>query len=199
MAKPGPKKKPYLQAVREGNPGKRELTPGAVVTPGGLVEPDWRETFPNVPVPPVPRKPVRKEDPIEQMEAITEYNRKVFLRTEAQNRVAENKRARAIAEKEWRHVAPVLIRSVGLADIDQTVMSDYCICVARIDMCERGLSRMGLLVPGQRGAVKNGLTTIVGQYRAQLKTYIGELGLSPSSRTSIGPKPDGDGDGDPFD
>ena len=45
MTAPGRKPKPYLQAVREGNPGKRKLEPGAVLT-GPLSEPDWAQVLP---------------------------------------------------------------------------------------------------------------------------------------------------------
>lgn len=45
MALPGRKPKPYMQIVREGNPGHRPLKRGAVLS-GDLAEPDWREFFP---------------------------------------------------------------------------------------------------------------------------------------------------------
>jgi P27 family predicted phage terminase small subunit len=45
MAVPGRKPKPYLQAVREGNPGHRPVEPGMVLS-GQLIEPDWRAVLP---------------------------------------------------------------------------------------------------------------------------------------------------------
>ena len=63
----------------------------------------------------------------------------------------------------------------------------------RLEWCEHELARVGLIVMGQRGQAKNPMTTIAGQYRVQLKTYIRELGLSPSARTGI---PAGMGDGE---
>ncbi|MET0416411.1 MAG: phage terminase small subunit P27 family [Actinoplanes sp.] len=113
---------------------------------------------------------------------------------------AANKRAREVARREWRRVVPVLKASAGLAEVDAQLVHDYCVCVARVDQCERELSTNGLLMPGERGWQKNGATTIVGQYRTQLRAYIGELGLSPSSRTRLTPPGGGDDDdGDPFD
>lgn len=110
-----------------------------------------------------------------------------------------NKRARDVARREWRRVVPVLKHTAGLAEVDAHLLHDYCVCVARVDQCERDLSTRGLLVVGERGWQKNGATTIVSQYRAQLKVYIRELGLSPSARASFTP-PGGDDDGvDPFD
>lgn len=195
MAKPGPKAQPYLKVVREGNPSKKKVTPGAVVAAGELEEPNWADTFTTVRVPALPKKP----DPDDE-DAQFEYKVAMAHRSRAQRLQDENRRAREIARREWRRVIPVLVKSVGLANVDTSVAQDYCICVARIDMCERGLSRDGMMVLGERGWMKNGLTTIVGQYRTQLKVYIGELGLSPSSRTGIEPGGgDGDGDDDPFD
>ena len=112
---------------------------------------------------------------------------------------AVNRRAREVARREWRRVVPVLKHSAGLADVDTQLVLDYCICVARIDQCERVISTGGLLIRGERGWQKNGATTIVGQYRTQLRAYIGELGLSPSARTRLTPPKGGDDDdGDPF-
>lgn len=112
---------------------------------------------------------------------------------------AVNRRAREVARREWRRVVPVLKHTAGLAEVDATILTDYCICVARIDQCEREISRNGLLMKGERGWQKNGATTVVGQYRTQLKAYIGELGLSPSARVGLKPPKGDDDDEDPFD
>ncbi|MEU7159150.1 phage terminase small subunit P27 family [Streptomyces chrestomyceticus] len=42
------RKKPALQVIREGNPGKRPVPQNAAVPPSELNEPDWRETFNSV-------------------------------------------------------------------------------------------------------------------------------------------------------
>lgn len=169
MAKPGPKAKPYLQAVREGNPGKRTPKKGAVVAADGLLEePDWRTVFP--------------------------YPRAGTLASKMYR--GDITRARNVARAEWRRIVPTLMRSVGLVHVDTSLVRDYCVCVARIDQGERSLSRDGMLMLGERGWQKSGWTTILRQYRTQLKSYIGELGLSPSSRTGIDPAGDDDADDD---
>ena len=122
-----------------------------------------------------------------------------FPAVREQGQQALNRRCREVARREWRRVVPVLERVAGLAAVDASLLHDYCVCVARIDQCERELSKHGMLLAGERGWQKNGATTIVSQYRAQLKVYIRELGLSPSARTGLRP-PKGDDDGDdPFD
>lgn len=112
---------------------------------------------------------------------------------------AVNRRAREVARREWRRVVPVLRFTAGLAEVDVAALQDYCVCVARINQCEREISQRGMLMEGERGWQKNGATTIVSQYRAQYKIYLREFGLSPSARVSITP-PGVDDDGeDPFD
>ncbi|GAA4934016.1 P27 family predicted phage terminase small subunit [Nonomuraea thailandensis] len=160
------RKRPALQVVREGNPGKRPVKAGVVVPPGDLAEPDWREVFP------------------------ASKNRAIR---------GENIRARNVARREWRRVVPVLTKTAGLGDVDEALVRDYCVCVARLDQCERAISREGMLMAGERGWQKHGATTIASAYRAQLKVYIRELGLSPSARAGITPPGDDGDDDDPFD
>lgn len=109
-------------------------------------------------------------------------------------------RCRQVASAEWNRVLPVLKYTAGIGAVDTVVLTDYCVCVARIDQGERSLSRDGVLMQGERGMQKNGWTTVLGQYRSQLARYIGELGLSPSARGRIQPpERGGDDDGDVFD
>ncbi|GGM04846.1 hypothetical protein GCM10010099_21200 [Streptomyces cinereus] len=161
MALSGPRPKPPLQVVREGNPGRRPVREGVRLPPSDLEEPDWLETFP-------------------------------AIRGDEGQR-AINARCREIARREWRRVVPVLKYTAGLAEVDTQTVMDYCVCVARIDQCEREISRNGLLIQGERGWQKNGATTVAGQYRQQLARYIGELGLSPSARGRLTP-PEGNED-----
>ena len=44
--KPGPKPKPTLQVVREGNPGHKKIQEPVVLPPASLVEPEWSELLP---------------------------------------------------------------------------------------------------------------------------------------------------------
>ncbi|MFE9136195.1 phage terminase small subunit P27 family [Streptomyces sp. NPDC007355] len=109
----------------------------------------------------------------------------VFMTSESASVESENVRCRKMASEEWRRVVPILEVSAGIGEIDHTTVKDMCVCVARIDQAERDLSTRGLMVTAERGTVKNGASTIAGQYRSQLSRYIRELGLSPSSRSAI--------------
>lgn len=155
MARPGPKPKPALAVVREGNPGKRHVVDSAVLPPSALREPDWSKLL--------------DEETAEDASAL------------------------------WRQLAPTLARSVGLVGEQQVVLEDYCTAVARIRQGERAISRDGMVVPGAMGGlVKNPWTTVLNQYRAHLRSLIGELGLSPASATRI-TRPESSDEDDPFD
>ncbi len=110
-----------------------------------------------------------------------------------------NVRCRQVASAEWRRVVPILEVAAGIGEVDHTTVKDLCVCVARIDQAERDLSERGLMVTAERGTVKNGAATIAGQYRTQLARYIRELGLSPSSRSSINPPDPADEESDIWD
>jgi P27 family predicted phage terminase small subunit len=112
----------------------------------------------------------------------------------------EMARARRVAGDLWKRLAPVLARSAGLTGEMSMILSEYCICAARIDQGERDLSRRGVLVKvSDRGEwVKNPWTTVLHQYRAHFRSLTGELGLSPAAATRITAEPDLDDDDDPF-
>lgn len=165
MGRPGPKPRPTLSVVREGNPGKRPVKEGVRLPPETPTEPAWTDWFP-----------------------VT------------RGRHAEaNQRARTDARLEWRRTVPVLAAQGLLSRVDATLLADYCVTVARINLCERDISVHGVWVEGERGAQKNPSVTAANQYRGHLKFCVGELGLSPSSRTRLdGKGPDGEEDS-PFD
>lgn len=199
MGKRGPAKQPPLRVVRNGNPGHRPVNEG-VKAPlvHTLPEPDWSALFPvGGRKPAKPKKPTRDELLDEVVRLMYEDDLRAWHRQcEA---IDGAKRCHATATAEWRRVVPILAAASGLAEIDWAVVVDYCITVARLHECERRISAEGLITAGQKGSVRNPLTTVATQYRTALKTYIGELGLSPSSRGSMTPPGAGDDDDDPFD
>lgn len=91
------------------------------------------------------------------------------------------------AAAEWRRVVPVLDHLGLLSTIDGALLTDYCLSWARLLQCERALSTEGLMVDsptadGEMNRKRNPLSLTAKEYRSALKTYVGELGLGPSSR-----------------
>ncbi|WP_435239568.1 P27 family phage terminase small subunit [Streptomyces sp. YPW6] len=164
---------------------------GVKVPPAELVEPDWAELFPVLKVPAKPRAPRGADD-----EELREYRAEVAAWQRQKVASESGDFGREVAAREWGRVVPILQLAAGLSAVDRSTAVDYCVCVARLEWCERRLSVEGLISMGQRGPCRNPLTTVAAQYRTQLKTYIGELGLSPSSRGRIAPPEGGDDDDD---
>ena len=198
MGKRGPAKQPPLRVVRNGNPSHRPVNEG-VQAPlvDELEEPDWSALFPTGSRKPArPKKPTRDELLDEVVRLIYESDlQKWHRQCEA---IDGAKRCRVTAEAEWRCIVPILAKVSGLSQIDRAVVIDYCVTVARLQECERQISAQGLIVAGQKGSIRNPLTTVATQYATRLKAYIGELGLSPSARGAMSPVGSGDDDDDPF-
>jgi P27 family predicted phage terminase small subunit len=93
----------------------------------------------------------------------------------------------ATAHAEWSAVVPVLHGSGLLAGpLDVQALADYCVCVARIQQCERDVTVRGLVVKGREGTVvRNPSITSATQYRTQLRSLISSLGLSPAARDGM--------------
>lgn len=193
---PGPAQRPALAVLREGNPGHRPVEEGVRLPPVEFPEPNWAREFPEAKAPRRPKAPER--DPAESIEHFTQrvYRwEKQLERYELRRQAINGTRfVRKRAAEEWHRVVPILRNSIGLSDPDYSIVVDMCVCVARLEWCEHELAREGLIVMGQRGASKNPLTTVATQYRTQLKTYVRELGLSPSARTSIPSTPGAEDD-----
>lgn len=194
---PGPAARPALAVIREGNPSHRPVEESVVLPPSAaFVEPNWAREFPEAKAPRRPKEPSRDED-----ESIEHFTQRVYHWEKQMERYELRRQAingtrfvRRRASEEWRRVVPILRNSIGLSDPDWSIVTDMCVCVARLEWCEHELAREGLIVMGQRGPARNPLTTVASQYRAQLKTYVRELGLSPSARTSLPATVGADGD-----
>lgn len=216
MAKPGPARRPNLQVVREGNPGKRpaeELESGVQLKPQAPDEPRWLDWWPPVRVP--TKTKLQDRWPVEMVEgkfthieddgkrrALAEARQEWMIHNEiSQHERArkENQRARDVAKAEWNRIVPVLDAQGLLSVVDAEVLTDYVRVVARLDQCERDISRNGMWTEGERGAVKNPCVTAANQLRGQLKFYLGELGLTPVARDQLKPGGPNDDGGSPFD
>lgn len=213
---PGPSPRPALQLVREGNPGnhpKERLEPGLRLEAIAPAEPDWRDWWPAVRPRTVNQlKRLHTLKSLQGQLAHIEDDRKrdrlarlrqewLVSRDREQDKRAQkvNQRARDVARLTWRRIVPVLERQGLLTDVDADVLRDYCICVARLDECERNVSELGIWQRGERGAMKNPATTVANQLRQSLKFYVGQLGLTPVARDALSPGEVDDGAEEGFD
>jgi P27 family predicted phage terminase small subunit len=162
-------RRPKLQLIREGNPGHRtrkQLERGLRLPPAAPPEPDWTDTF----------GPVRGSS------------------ADARRLNAAATRARARAREEWRRVVPVLDAMGMLSAVDAVALEDWCACVARLEQCEREVTRLGLVIKGERGWQRNGAAITAQGYRQRLGHLETQLGLTPLARDQMrgdtrGPEP----------
>jgi P27 family predicted phage terminase small subunit len=103
------------------------------------------------------------------------------------------------AQAEWRRVVPLLARLGVLSDLDAATVIDYALCWALLRECDRLVASEGIGQRGERGIQKNPAVTAANQYRAQLRFYIAELGMSPAARTRLPQAPEDDPDSDLYD
>jgi P27 family predicted phage terminase small subunit len=93
------------------------------------------------------------------------------------------------AREMWRRVVPELASRGVLAKVDRAALADMCVCWARLQECERDVSSRGLLVPGDRGPVKNPACQLSRQYRQQFQAWARQFGLTPDGRARL-PEPE---------
>jgi P27 family predicted phage terminase small subunit len=98
------------------------------------------------------------------------------------------------AKRIWRALAPKLERVGLLTEADGPAFADMCLCLARLREAEEDISRRGLLVPGDRGMVKNPACQLAREYRAALQKWAARFGLDPASRSTMDLARDGEGD-----
>lgn len=167
-----PAKKPRLQVVREGNPGriaKKNLRPGLIARVETPPEPRWGDVLPSV-----------AGDKAQQ---------------------AEVKRLRGWASEAWAEVVPQLDAAGLLARADRQILIDHCVAWAMARECYRQIALLGVIVVQERGPAKNPAFTVLAQQRERMKHTTQHLGLSPLARDALkgGEGQDDDEFGDVFD
>lgn len=94
----------------------------------------------------------------------------------------------------WAEIVPTLEAAGVLSRLDSALLIEACTCWGRIQQMEREITK-GYKAEslGNRRVAKAPALTAINQYRAAFKFYVGELGLSPSSRARMAiPKADED-------
>jgi P27 family predicted phage terminase small subunit len=79
-----------------------------------------------------------------------------------------------------------LLDSAGLvSSIDRAALTGYCIAWSRWICAEDKLREVGLLVEGARGPAMNPYLRIANESMAQVRAFLVEFGMSPSSRARV--------------
>lgn len=89
------------------------------------------------------------------------------------------------AKAEWRRIVPQLDKFGLLATIDRGELTAYCVAWATFVEASRLVDRLGLVVEGERGFVKNPALQIMRDQAAIVRAFGSDFGLSPSARTHL--------------
>jgi P27 family predicted phage terminase small subunit len=92
----------------------------------------------------------------------------------------------AIAREEWDRLAEVLYRMGVLTSIDRAALAAYCQCYGRWVEAEEKLTATPMLLKTATGYVQQSPWLSIANKQMELMgRYMGELGLTPASRSRV--------------
>jgi len=91
------------------------------------------------------------------------------------------------ARKEWRRIVKDLAALGLLTRIDRAALAAYCDAYGRWLEASLGLQKHGMLVKGRMAGepVRSPYLAIINQSLEQLKSFLIEFGMTPSSRSRV--------------
>lgn len=96
------------------------------------------------------------------------------------------------AKSEWNRVVKELDAAGAISKLDRAILTMYCQAWAIAQLAQVDIDERGVLVPGDRGMVKNPSLQIRRDASAEAGRWMKELGLTPASRSRIVPLSDED-------
>lgn len=90
------------------------------------------------------------------------------------------------ARREWKRIAPELHRLGLLTLMDKAALEAYCVCYDRWRQAEAKVKERGDILRTENGnIIHNPYLSVANRARDDLKKFIVEFGMTPSSRTNI--------------
>lgn len=90
------------------------------------------------------------------------------------------------AKKEWKRVAPELHQLGLLTMADMTPLAAYCQAYSRWTQAESEIRKHGLLVKAPNGyPMQSPLLAVANKAMKQMKEFLIEFGMTPSSRSKV--------------
>ena len=92
------------------------------------------------------------------------------------------------ARDEWRRVVPELETAGTLSVVDRSMIADYCVTIAQIQVWSQQITREGAVQAGSRDGslAKHPLTTPLNQARGHARALAKELMIGARPRLSAG-------------
>ena len=92
----------------------------------------------------------------------------------------------ADAQAEWERVTPMLYELGLLSQIDRAALTAYCVAWGRWMEAEAALKKHGVVVKSPNGfPVQSPFLAVANRAMKQVKEFLAEFGVSPSSRTRV--------------
>ena len=90
------------------------------------------------------------------------------------------------AKKEWKRIAPLLKNAGLLTLIDRAALAAYCQLWSRWSSAENNILTNGVIIPAPSGyPIVNPALSIANSSMKLMVKFLGEFGMSPSSRTRV--------------
>jgi P27 family predicted phage terminase small subunit len=110
------------------------------------------------------------------------------------NRITPPAGLSAVAKKHWKKILPQLRAAKIITNIDATAFAAYCETYATWQHAVDQIAKYGSVIKGEKGfPVCSPYVTIADKTLRQMRDFLTEFGMTPSSRTRIAvtdkPKP----------
>lgn len=106
----------------------------------------------------------------------------------------------AEAKREWRRVAPILLKAGLYSHLDRAALAAYCTTYSRWAEAEKHVSKEGAVLRGKTSGApyQNPWLAVANKALEQIRAFEAEFGMSPSSRSRVTPAAKKE-EADPFD
>jgi P27 family predicted phage terminase small subunit len=100
-----------------------------------------------------------------------------------------------IAKKEWRRMARELHKLGLLTALDTTALAGYCVAYSTWVMATEKIQKHGVLIKTPNGyPVQSPFLQIANRAASEMRTWLVEFGMTPSSRSRVTVEPKEDKD-----
>lgn len=95
-----------------------------------------------------------------------------------------------VARTEWRRISALLHTAGLLTSIDRTALAGYCVAYSRWIDAEKQIQEKGTIVKSPSGyPMQNPYLTVANKAMGEVRKWLVEFGMTPSSRTRIKVEP----------
>lgn len=103
------------------------------------------------------------------------------------------------AQREWRRVAKILTEQNVVSVLDLPGLEAYCVCYAQWVEANAQVGKLGAIVKTANGnLIQNPYLAVANRAMVEMRKWMAEMGMTPSSRSRVQTLEDGSTDDDFF-